>query len=115
MHGISRVQEVIVSYKRIDTDNRNDRVIGWIYLDTNGRDGADICIFIRDNGQVGSWEYAAETTPGYFAERKYTGTIDHQGKLLEFPINAFSSAESIWKAGSLEATINGQIVPAKGK
>lgn len=106
--AIQTTREVVVSYKNLDPRELQNNVAGWIYMDMDGAKDADACVYIKNNGITKWLELVAVTSLGHYGDKQYSGEIDKDGKLLNFPSDAFASANSIWKAGKIDVFINGQ-------
>jgi len=84
---------------RLVNVNKEEQV-GYIYIDQDGRPGAERMIRISSN----HWQMLDSSgKPGLYDKLVAEGEISSDGNLDNLPSDAFSDAKKVWKAGNINA------------
>jgi hypothetical protein len=98
---------------RVETLTDRPNSSGWIghvYIDTDGKQGAEKAIKILNTR---SWQLLESSgRPGHYDRQIASGLIDTNGDFRGLPQNTFDGSKKVWAAGSIKATRNGVPIPA---
>jgi hypothetical protein len=98
---------------RVETLTDRPNSSGWIghvYIDTDGKPGAEKAIKILNTR---NWQLLESSgRPGLYDRHIASGLMDKDGDFRGLPGNTFDGSREVWVAGSIRATRNGVPVPA---
>ena len=109
-HRVDSGGDLLVLYDSRAVDDSS--ILGWIYAFGHLDGGPNRCVYVRKDE---TWLLADETSPGYFATNKVSGSFRSGARgwsaAAGFPEEALVGYSKLYSAGRVRANYSGRHLP----